>query len=90
MTAEAGRGNNLPDASASWVSEHGKEREMDQHSRLSRRERQIMDIVYARRQATATDVLAAMPDPPSRDSVRTLLRILEAKGHLQHHKRGRE
>ena len=63
---------------------------MDHHSRLSRRERQIMDIVYAGGQATATDVLAAMADPPSRDSVRTFLRILEDKGHLRHHKRGRE
>ena len=63
---------------------------MDEQSRLSGRERQIMDIVYARGQASATDVLADMPDPPSRDTVRTLLRILEQKGHLHHDKRGRE
>jgi len=57
---------------------------------LSRRERQIMDIVYARGQATVTDVLEGMPDAPARVSVRTLVRILEEKGHLKHTKRGRE
>jgi predicted transcriptional regulator len=49
-----------------------------------------MDIVYARGEATATHVLAGMDDPPSRESVRTLLRILEGKGHLRHGKVGRE
>jgi predicted transcriptional regulator len=57
---------------------------------LSRRERQIMDAVYAQGEATASDVLAAIADPPTRTAVRTLLRILEAKGHLTHLKRGRE
>jgi predicted transcriptional regulator len=63
---------------------------MDQQSNLSRRERQIMDIVYERGEATATDVLNAMPDAPSRAAVRTMLRILEDKGRLRHTKRGRE
>ena len=63
---------------------------MDGYKALSRRERQIMDIVYGRGKATATNVLADMPDPPSRASVRTLLRILEEKGHLKHSTRGRE
>lgn len=63
---------------------------MDDHIRLSGREREIMDIIYAREQASATDVLSAMADPPSRVSVRTFLRILEEKGHLRHHTRGRE
>jgi len=63
---------------------------MDDHIRLSGREREIMDIVYARGQASASDVLADMADPPSRVSVRTFLRILEDKGHLRHHTRGRE
>ena len=63
---------------------------MDEQLKLSRRERQIMDIVYARGEATATRVLEGMPDPPSRESVRTLLRILEGKGHLKHYKAGRE
>ena len=49
-----------------------------------------MDIVYARQKASATDVLGELPDPPSRASVRTLLRILEDRGHLTHTKRGRE
>ena len=57
---------------------------------LSRRERQIMDIIYARSEASATDVLNDMPDPPTRTAVRTMLRILEEKGHLVHKKKGRE
>ena len=55
---------------------------------LSRRERQIMDIIYARGEATGAEVSAAMPDPPSYSAVRTLLRILEEKGHLQHREDG--
>ncbi len=57
---------------------------------LSRRERQIMDVVYARGEATATDVQQDLPDAPTRTAVRTLLRILEDKRHLKHLKRGRE
>ena len=51
---------------------------------LSRRERQILDILYARGRATAAEVQAALPDPPSYSSVRALLRILEEKGHVKH------
>src|SRR5262249_50085903 len=51
---------------------------------LSRRERQIMEIVYRRGRATAAEVLAELPDPPTKTAVRTLLRILEDKGHLKH------
>lgn len=51
---------------------------------LSRRERQILDIVYEKGEATAAEVLAAMPDPPSDAAVRSSLRILERKGHLRH------
>jgi len=51
---------------------------------LSRRERQIMEVVYREGQATATDVLALIPDPPSYSAVRAMLRILEQKGHLRH------
>jgi predicted transcriptional regulator len=51
---------------------------------LSRRERQIMDILYQRGSATANEVLAALPDPPSSSAIRTLLRILEEKGHAHH------
>jgi predicted transcriptional regulator len=55
---------------------------------LSRRERQILDILYARGSATAADVLAAMPDPPSYSAVRAMLRILEDKGHARHEQKG--
>jgi BlaI family penicillinase repressor len=55
---------------------------------LSRRERQILDIVYARGEATAADVVNDMPDAPSRTAVRTLMRILEEKGHLVHRQDG--
>lgn len=51
---------------------------------LSRRERQIMDIVYAKGEATAADVRDALPDPPSYSAVRALLAILVDKGHLKH------
>ena len=55
---------------------------------LSRRERQIMDILYAAGEATAADVHASLADPPSRTAVRTLLRILEEKGHARHKQDG--
>lgn len=55
---------------------------------LSRRERQIMDIIYARGQATAADVAAALPNPPTYSAVRALLRILEQKGHVRHEQDG--
>lgn len=51
---------------------------------LSRRERQIMEILYQRGSATANEVLAAMPVPLSSSAIRTMLRILEEKGHLRH------
>lgn len=55
---------------------------------LSRRERQIMDVIYAKGQASALEVTEALPDPPSKTAVRTLLRILEDKGHLTHEQDG--
>jgi predicted transcriptional regulator len=55
---------------------------------LTRRERQIMDIIFARGEATAAEVNAALPDQPSYSTVRTLLRILEEKGHLKHREDG--
>jgi BlaI family transcriptional regulator, penicillinase repressor len=54
---------------------------------LARRERQIMDVVYRLQAATAAEVAAALPDPPGYSSVRTMLSILEAKGHLRHETR---
>jgi BlaI family transcriptional regulator, penicillinase repressor len=51
---------------------------------LSRRERQIMEIIYARGEASAAQVLEQLPDPPSYSAVRALLAILVEKGHLRH------
>ena len=51
---------------------------------LSRRERQIMDIIYEMNKATVAQVLELIPDPPSYSTVRALLRVLEEKGHLKH------
>ena len=55
---------------------------------LSRRERQILDILYARGRGTAAEILAALPDPPSYSATRALLRILEQKGHVRHEEDG--
>lgn len=51
---------------------------------LSRRERQIMEVVYRLGEATVADVQREIPDPPSYSAVRTFLRILEEKGHVRH------
>ena len=58
------------------------------HVHLSRRERQIMDIVYRLGHASAADVLENMPDPPGYSAVRTMLRLLEEKGYLRHDQDG--
>jgi predicted transcriptional regulator len=58
------------------------------HHDLSRRERQIIDILYARGRATSAEVLAGLPDPPSYSAVRAMLRILEEKGHVRHEQDG--
>src|SRR5512143_2537148 len=55
---------------------------------LSRRERQILDILYSRGRATAAEIQAALPDPPSNSATRALLRILEDKGHIRHESDG--
>lgn len=55
---------------------------------LSRRERQILDILYAKGSATAAEVKETLPDPPSYSAVRALLRILEEKGHAKHETQG--
>jgi len=57
-------------------------------AQLSRRERQIMEIVYELGKASAADVRERMPDPPSYSAVRAMLRILEDKGHIQHEQDG--
>jgi predicted transcriptional regulator len=56
---------------------------------LSRRERQIMDVLYRNGRATAAEVLDGIPDPPSYSAVRAMLRILETKGHIRHEEDGR-
>jgi predicted transcriptional regulator len=58
------------------------------HRDLSRRERQILDILYQHGRATAADVQVALPEPPSYSAVRALLRILEDKGHVRHEQDG--
>src|SRR4026209_1132712 len=55
---------------------------------LSRRERQILDVLYKAGRATAAEVQQAMPAAPSYSAVRTLLRILEVKGHVRHEQDG--
>jgi len=64
---------------------------MNKHvlNRLSRRERQIMDVIYRQGEATADEVHKSMPDPPSYSAVRALLVVLEEKGLVRHKKRGR-
>ena len=56
---------------------------------LSRRERQIMDVLFARGKATAAEILEAIPDAPGNSALRTLLRVLEEKGHVTHEEVGR-
>ena len=53
-------------------------------SRLSRRERQIMDVIYRLGKATAAEIVDSLPDPPTKDAIRRLIRILEEKGWLRH------
>lgn len=56
--------------------------------RLSRRERQILEILYRRGEATAAEVRAELPEAPGYSAVRALLRVLEQKGHVRHQERG--
>src|SRR5687767_15751833 len=58
------------------------------HLDLSRRERQIVDILYTQGRATAAEVQSALPDPPSYSAVRAMLRLLEEKGHIRHEQDG--
>ncbi len=61
---------------------------MTKASKLSRRERQMMDIIYRLEEASAKQVMDNMEDPPSYSSVRTLLRKLVEKGHISHRESG--
>src|SRR5438874_1933239 len=58
------------------------------NTQLSRREREIMDVIYRSGRATAAEVLDQLADPPSYSTVRALLRVLEEKGHLRHEQDG--
>ena len=57
-------------------------------AQLSRRERQIMDVIYRRGRATVAEVLEDIPDPPGYSAVRAMLRLLEEKGHIRHEQDG--
>ena len=58
------------------------------HTQFSRRESQIMDVIFQLGEATAAEILEHLPDPPSNSAVRTLLGILEEKGQLTHRREG--
>ena len=60
------------------------------HAVLSRRERQIMDILYELGRATAAEVMKALPGEPTDSTVRTQLRVLESKGHVRHEEHGQK
>ena len=58
------------------------------HTSLTRRERQIMDVLYRRGRATAAEVMADLTGEPNYSTVRTQLRVLEDKGHVRHDEEG--
>jgi len=60
----------------------------DRHLNLSRRERQIMDVLFRLGEATASEVQAGVESPPSYSAVRAQLRTLEEKGHVRHEAKG--
>jgi predicted transcriptional regulator len=63
---------------------------MSDPTELSRRERQIMDVVFAQGDATVNQIAAALPDPPTAMAVRRMMHILEEKGFLKRRQEGRE
>jgi len=73
------------------MNEKGRDSQMEQSSytALSRRERQLMDIIYRLGEASVADVLNNLPDPSGYNSVRVILTILENKGHLTHKREGK-
>jgi predicted transcriptional regulator len=58
------------------------------HQQLTKRERQIMDVLYRLGRATAAEIVAHVPGAPGNSTVRTQLRVLEAKGHVRHEEQG--
>ena len=63
---------------------------MTNFSELSRRERQIMDIIFANDEVSVLQIQAELPDPPTTMAIRRMISILEEKGHLVRRKEGRE
>ena len=63
---------------------------MEKTAHLSRREREVMDLVFAQGEATLSQILEGMESPPTRPALRSILTILEGKGHLKHRQEGRE
>ncbi len=61
---------------------------LESQHKLSRRERQIMDILYQRGKSSASEVREGMADAPSYSAVRAMLRVLEEKGHVRHQEEG--
>jgi BlaI family transcriptional regulator, penicillinase repressor len=61
-----------------------RRKDEEPHSKLSRRERQIMDVIYRRGKATAAEVQQDLPDEPNYSTVRAQLRVLEDKGYVRH------
>jgi BlaI family penicillinase repressor len=63
---------------------------MKKIAHLSRREREVMDLVFAQGEATLSQILESMESPPTRPALRSILTILEGKEHLKHRQEGRE
>ncbi len=63
---------------------------MKKIAHLSRREREVMDLVFAQGEATLSQILEGMDSPPTRPALRSILTILEGKGQLKHRQEGRE
>lgn len=63
---------------------------MTDFTHLSRRERQIMNVIFSRQKASVQEICAALPDPPTPMAVRRMLAILQEKGHIKRQKKGRE
>jgi BlaI family transcriptional regulator, penicillinase repressor len=78
----------MPRAARSTTGRTAAEAGRGAPSALTRRERQIMDVLYRRGRVTAADVMADLPGEPSYSTVRTQLRVLEGKGHVRHEEHG--
>lgn len=70
------------------MSESTRPKSTSPGAKLTRRERQIMDVLYRDGEGTVADVMAQMPDPPSYSAVRATMNVLEEKGHVRHKQDG--